>query len=48
MNRVFDTLSGIGILIGIYLFLNNGSATTSIIKTIAENTTSGIKTLQGR
>lgn len=48
MNKVFDVLSGIGILIGIFLFLNNGKSTTSIIKTIAENTTSGIKVLQGR
>jgi hypothetical protein len=48
MSKVFDVLSGIGILIGIYLFLNNGKATTSIIQTIAQNTTSGIKTLQGR
>ncbi|MGE6604857.1 hypothetical protein ACQKEY_24575 [Lysinibacillus fusiformis] len=48
MNKVFDVLSGIGILIAIYLFLANGKSTTSIISTIASNTTAGIKTLQGR
>jgi hypothetical protein len=48
MNRVFDVVSGMGILIAIFLFLNNGSSTVSIIKTIGENTTAGIKTLQGR
>jgi hypothetical protein len=48
MNKVFDVLSGIGILIAIYLFLVNGKSTTSIISTIASNTTAGIKTLQGR
>lgn len=48
MNRVFDVIAGIGVLIGIYLFLANGKQTTSIINTIAGNSISGIKTLQGR
>ncbi len=48
MNRVFDVVSGMGILIAIFLFLNNGQATVSIIQTIGSNTTSGIRTLQGR
>jgi hypothetical protein len=48
MNKVFDVLAGIGILIGIYLFLANGNQTVSIINSIASNTTSGIKVLQGR
>ena len=43
-----DTIAGIGLLIGIFLFLNNGSATTSIINSIATNSVSGIKVLQGR
>ena len=47
-NRIFDVISGMGILIAIFLFLNNGSQTTSIINSIAKNTTAGIKTLQGR
>jgi hypothetical protein len=41
-------IAGIGILIGIYLFLANGKQTVSIINSIAGNTTSGIKVLQGR
>lgn len=48
MGRFFDIVSGMGILIAIYLFLNNGNSTVSIIQTIGANTTSGIKTLQGR
>jgi hypothetical protein len=47
-NRIFDVISGMGILIAIFLFLNNGRETTSIINSIATNTTAGIKTLQGR
>jgi hypothetical protein len=48
MNRVFEVISGIGILIGIYLFLKNGAQTASIIQSIAQNANEGIKTLQGR
>ncbi|WP_162840055.1 hypothetical protein [Bacillus licheniformis] len=48
VNKFFDVIAGIGILIGIYLFLKNSKATTSIISTIASNTTAGIKVLQGR
>jgi hypothetical protein len=48
MNKVFEVVSGIGVLIAIYLFLANGNQTTAIINTIASNSISGIKTLQGR
>ncbi|MCU5087553.1 hypothetical protein OCA23_30290 [Bacillus cereus] len=48
MGRVFDVVAGIGILIGIYLFLSNGKQTVSVINAIAGNSISGIKTLQGR
>lgn len=48
MNKVFDVVAGIGILIGIYLFLSNGKSTTDIISSIGTNATAGIKTLQGR
>lgn len=48
MNKVFDVIAGIGMLIAIYLFLSNYKATTSVISTIASNGISGIKTLQGR
>jgi hypothetical protein len=46
--KVFNVLSGIGILIGMYLLLKNSKATTSIIQTIASNSIAGIKVLQGR
>lgn len=48
MSTLTKVLSGIGILIGIYLFLSRGKETASIINTIASNATMGIKTLQGR
>lgn len=48
MGRLVEIISGMGILIGIFLFLNNGSATVNIINSIAGNATQGIKTLQGR
>jgi hypothetical protein len=41
-------VAGIGLLIGIYLFVANGDKTVKIINSIASNTTAGIKTLQGR
>lgn len=43
-----DTIAGVGLLIGIYLFLYNGGATVNIINAIASNSVSGIKVLQGR
>lgn len=48
MNKLFEAISGVGILIAIFLFLNNYKATTSIISTMSTNAISGIKTLQGR
>ena len=41
-------LAGIGMLIGMFLVINGGDATVKIIQTIASNSVSGIKTLQGR
>lgn len=41
-------ISGIGLLIGIYLFLANGNATVNIINSVSRNAVSGIKVLQGR
>lgn len=48
MGRIVEILSGIGILIAIYLFLSNGKQTANIINTIGSNSIKGIKTLQGR
>ena len=48
MKDVVAILTGIGLLIMIYLFLANGDQTVKIFGTIAQNTTAGIKTLQGR
>jgi hypothetical protein len=41
-------LAGIGVLIGIYLFVSKADQTAKIISTIASNSTQGIKVLQGR
>lgn len=46
--KIGEILTGIGILIGVYLFLAHGNTTVKIIQTIAQNSIAGIKTLQGR
>lgn len=48
MNSIMSVLSGIGILIGMYLVLSNASAATMIISTVATNSIDGIQVLQGR
>lgn len=48
MKSILTILTGIGILIGIFLFVSNSTASVGIINAIGKNTTSGIKTLQGR
>lgn len=47
MNHLSEWLSGIGILIFVYLVLSKGDQSVNIIKAIAESGTSAIKTLQG-
>lgn len=41
-------VSGMGLLIAIYLFVSNANQTAKIIESIGANTTKGIKVLQGR
>ena len=48
MNHLSEWLSGIGLLIFVYLILRNGDETVDIIRAIASSGTSAIKTLQGR
>jgi hypothetical protein len=48
MSKIVGIVGGIGILIGVYLFLSHGDSTAKIINTLASNSVSGIKTLQGR
>ena len=48
MKDVLTIVSGIGLLIGIYLFLTRADESVKIINSIASNTTKGISTLQGR
>ena len=48
MNHISGWISGIGVLIFVYLVLRNGDESVNIIRAIAESGTSAIKTLQGR
>ncbi|WP_215586102.1 hypothetical protein [Bacillus mycoides] len=48
MGRILGVISGIGLLIALYLFLSNARQTTQIIDSMAGNAVSGIKVLQGR
>lgn len=48
MNHISEWISGIGILIFVYLVLYKGDESVSIIRAIANSGTSAIKTLQGR
>lgn len=47
-SKVSMLLSGTGILIAMYLILDNATSTTSIIKQLGSTYTSSVKTLQGR
>ena len=47
-NKVVEIVSGIFVLIAIFLFLNNSRATSSIVSTIAANSIRGIAVLQGK
>lgn len=48
MRTVVEIVTGIFILIGIFLFLSHGTQTVRIIDTIASNSIKGIQVLQGR
>jgi hypothetical protein len=48
MNKVVSIISGIGVLILVYLFLSNSTSSVKIINSVATNSIKGIKTLQGR
>jgi hypothetical protein len=48
MNRMFDIISGMGILIAIYLFVKNFNGTVKIINALAGNSTKMVEVLQGR
>ena len=48
MKYITDILSGIGILIAIYLILSEASGASQLISSFMTSMTSGIKTLQGR
>lgn len=48
MSHLSNWLSGIGILIFVYLVLSKGDESVSIIRAIASGGNSAIKTLQGR
>lgn len=45
---IMEICSGMGILIGIYLFLAHGDATVEVIRQLGTSTNGTIKALQGR
>ncbi len=45
---IMEIISGIGILIAIFLFLSNADESVSIIRQLGSTSTGMIKTLQGR
>ena len=45
---ILEIVSGMGILIGVYLFLSRGNETASIIKALSSATAENVKALQGR
>jgi hypothetical protein len=47
-SMILEVAGGIGVLIGIYLFVSNFSGTVAIINAIANPSVSMVKTLQGR
>jgi len=48
MKNVMTILTGIGMLIAVYLFLSRSRETVAIIDSISRNATAGIKVLQAR
>jgi hypothetical protein len=48
MKGLMGVFGGVGILIGIYLFVYNGDRTVQIINALANPAITSIKTLQGR
>ena len=48
MSRMLEIFTGIGILIGIYLFVNNFKGTVNIINALSTPSIKMVKTLQGR
>ena len=47
MGRFYDILSGIGLLILVFLFLNQGKQTVSVIAELGTSAVDTIRTLQG-
>lgn len=47
-STILEIASGMGVLIAIFLFLNNYSASVAIISSLGTNTSRMVKTLQGR
>lgn len=46
--EITNIISGMGLLIGIYLVLSHGTNSAKILSTISQSSVSAIKALQGR
>lgn len=48
MNRIAEIVSGMGILIGLYIVIANGTKSAQVISQIGTSSSKVISTLQGR
>ena len=48
MNRIAEIVSGMGILIGLYIIIANGTKSAAVITQIGTSSAAMVKTLQGR
>lgn len=48
MGTLYKVLSGMGILIAIYLVLSNASASVKVVDVLGKNSINMVSTLQGR
>lgn len=48
MGNIYKVISGIGVLIALYLFLSNATDTVRVINSLSSAGLNGIQVLQGR
>ena len=48
MNTLYKVLCGMGVLIGIFLILNNASASIQVVDVLGKNSINMVSVLQGR
>lgn len=48
MGKVMEIISGMGMLILVYLLVTNSKSTATVVNSLGSNLTSTVKVLQGR